>query len=184
MTQEQEPAVVQQPAAAPAPEPKKDEWFEKLRQRELYNDAVAENKKDPVFAKLFDKYENDVKALNPNIVQTVSDHKKFGETFLSAAKVLFERDEKIQATQTPPPQAPAQTPADLDQPVPRGDGIQKNAAGEVFDSQGTRLISETVRLPDLRNVEIPADATPVERARLINMQEAQSTVKKWEKTTW
>lgn len=176
------------PPAAPAPEPQKDEWYEKLKQREMYNAVVEESKKDPVFAQLFDKYEKDVKALNPNIVQTIGDQKKFAATFLEAAKVLFERDEKITAAQPPAPTTPnppaTPNPAGLDQPVPQGDAIQKNEKGEVVDASGTRLISESVRLPDLRDAELPPDASPVEKARVASAKQAQRMVKKWEKPTW
>jgi len=158
------------------------------KQRAVQHEAMLNDlKKDEKFKIIFDKYGAEIFNLNPTL-KTNLDSKSFRETFITAADVLLERDKKIQAstatttTQTTTTQPPANP--ELDKPVPVGNGVFKNAKGEVTDGNGMRLVSETVRIPDVRDAEMDADATPVEKARLETIREAQKTVKRFERPVW
>lgn len=156
-----------------------------------HNDMVENlRKSNESFKTLHDKYKDEIFALNPTLKQT-NDPNQFLTTFSTAATILFERDKKISAAPAPTP-APATTTTqtqittELDKPIPQGNGTFKNKAGEVVDEKGMKLLGEDVRLADLRNLEIPADAAidNATKARLQGIRTAQQGIKRFERPTW
>lgn len=162
----------------------------KAKDAEKAHNDMVENlrKSNESFKTLHDKYKDEIFALNPTLKQT-NDPNQFLTTFSTAATILFERDKKINAAPAPAP-APVtpqnQTPTELDSPIPQGNGTFKNKAGEVVDEKGMKLLGEDVRLADLRNLEIPADAAidNATKARLQGIRTAQQGIKRFERPTW
>lgn len=167
----------------------------KAKDAEKAHNDMVENlcKSNESFKTLHDKYKDEIFALNPTLKQT-NDPNQFLTTFSTAATILFERDKKISAstTQTTTQTAAAttttqtQTTTELDKPIPQGNGTFKNKAGEVVDEKGMKLLGEDVRLADLRNLEIPADAAidNATKARLQGIRTAQQGIKRFERPTW